>query len=123
MSKTWLQVPVGLFSEEGKPINKGKMYISHTSPAAVAETYFQQFRKDFSLFLKSRSEELIRGGRMALVMLGRKTDDHHDQTTSFLWEVLAQSFALMVSKVSETLQFELDLLHIILTLICLTCRD
>ncbi|ONK79187.1 uncharacterized protein A4U43_C01F3810 [Asparagus officinalis] len=95
----WLsQVPQGLFNGEGKPINKGKMCISNTSPAAVAEAYSQQFRRDFSLFLRSRSEELISGGKMVLIMLGRNTDDHCDRSTNFLWEVLAQSFAIMVSQ-------------------------
>lgn len=97
----FVKVPLGLFDEEGKPINKGKMYISETSPAAVAESYHRQFQRDFSLFLKSRSQEFIGGGRMVLAMLGRKTDDHNDQSTSFLWELLAQSLSIMVSQVSE----------------------
>ncbi|XP_073108614.1 probable methyltransferase TCM_000336 [Elaeis guineensis] len=99
LSLHWLsQVPPGLFNNEREPINKGKMYISHTSPPAVAIAYFNQFQKDFTCFLKSRSAELVCGGQMVLAMLGRKSQDHNDKSTTFLWEVLAQSFALMVSQ-------------------------
>nr|CAD1823694.1 unnamed protein product [Ananas comosus var. bracteatus] len=64
----------------------------------VATAYFAQFQKDFSLFLRSRSAEVVSGGRMVLAMLGRQTQDHADKRTSFLWELLAQSFAIMVSQ-------------------------
>ncbi|CAD5191615.1 unnamed protein product [Musa acuminata subsp. malaccensis] len=95
----WLsQVPPGLVDINGRPINKGKMYISNTSPPVVALAYFEQFQKQFSLFLKSRSEELHLGGRMVVAMLGRTTDDHSDKSTRVLWEVLDQSFAIMISQ-------------------------
>ncbi|CAL9148871.1 probable methyltransferase TCM_000336 [Musa acuminata AAA Group] len=95
----WLsQVPPGLVDINGRPINKGKMYISNTSPPVVALAYFEQFQKEFSLFLKSRSQELHLGGRMVVAMLGRTTDDHSDKSTRVLWEVLDQSFAIMISQ-------------------------
>ncbi|ONK60751.1 uncharacterized protein A4U43_C08F22170 [Asparagus officinalis] len=95
----WLsQVPPGLLDQQGKSINKETMYITHRSPTAVVESYFNQFQRDFSLFLKSRSEELINGGRMALAMSSRKSIDCFDKNTTLLWDLLAQSFALLVSQ-------------------------
>ncbi|XP_072994664.1 probable methyltransferase TCM_000336 [Typha latifolia] len=95
----WLsQVPLGLYNNEGKSINKEKLYISYTSPAEVAKAYFKQYQKDFNQFLKSRSAEMAHGGQMVLVMSGRETLDHNDKRTTFLWEALAQSFATMVSQ-------------------------
>ncbi|KAJ8498339.1 hypothetical protein OPV22_008891 [Ensete ventricosum] len=95
----WLsQVPPGLVDINGRPINKGNLYISNTSPPAVTLAYFEQFQKEFSIFLKSRSAELHLGGRMVVAMLGRTTDDHSDKSTRVLWEVLDQSFAIMISQ-------------------------
>lgn len=76
------------------------MYISHTSPPEVAKAYYKQFQGDFSKFLKARSMEIACGGKMVLAMLGRRTTDHSDPSTSLLWELLAQSFDLLVSHVS-----------------------
>lgn len=99
----WLsQVPPGLFDEAtSRPVNRGKMYISSTSPLAVPAAYLRQFQRDFSLFLKSRAAEVVPGGRMVLAMLGRpQTDGGYDidRRTTFLWELLSESFAALVSR-------------------------
>ncbi|CAO2166070.1 unnamed protein product [Urochloa humidicola] len=96
----WLsQVPPGLFDElTGEPINKGKMYISSTSPLAVPISYHRQFQRDFGLFLRSRAAEVVAGGRMVLAMLGRQTEGYIDRRTTFLWELLSESFAALVSQ-------------------------
>ncbi|XP_020523964.1 caffeine synthase 1 isoform X2 [Amborella trichopoda] len=95
----WLsRVPLGLYGEDGVPPNKGKIYISEASPPCVPKAYFSQFKKDFSLFLKSRSEEMIDGGRMVLMLLGRRTDNPCDKDATFLWEIFAKAFAYLVSK-------------------------
>ncbi|XVE82579.1 hypothetical protein DITRI_Ditri16bG0017000 [Diplodiscus trichospermus] len=61
----WLsKVPPALYDKHGKSINKGNVYISETSPPRVSQAYMSQFQEDFSFFLKSRSEELVTGGRM-----------------------------------------------------------
>lgn len=94
----WLsQVPPGLFDDD-TPINKGKMYISSTSPVAVPLAYLRQFQRDFSLFLRSRAAEVVAGGRMVLAMLGRQTEGYIDRRTTFLWELLSESFAALVSQ-------------------------
>ncbi|KAK1296382.1 Salicylate O-methyltransferase [Acorus calamus] len=100
----WLsQVPKDLFDENGKCINKGNIYISLTSPPSVAKAYEKQFAEDFNLFLRFRSAELAFGGRMVLIMAGRAGRDSWGNGITFLWDVLAQAFSIMVSlgKVEE----------------------
>ncbi|KAL1567908.1 gibberellin A4 carboxyl methyltransferase [Salvia divinorum] len=95
----WLSaVPRGIYDEEGRSMNGKSVYISERSPPAVRRAYLQQFQEDLSLFLKSRSRELIRGGRMLLVLLGRTASDHAHCANSFLWELLYQSLAHLVAQ-------------------------
>ncbi|KAJ4963173.1 hypothetical protein NE237_023112 [Protea cynaroides] len=91
----WLsQVPPGLNGD----VNKGKIYISKTSPAAVQEAYLAQFQRNFSLFLKSRSEELVPNGRIVFTVLGRTTANPSSGDSCILWDLLAQSFTDLVSE-------------------------
>ncbi|XP_031253752.1 probable caffeine synthase 2 [Pistacia vera] len=83
-----------LMDKEGLPLNKGKVFISKTSPAALKEEYLAQFEEDFSLFLKSRSHEMIREGRVILIINGRLSED---PTNGEPWEPLAEAIADMVS--------------------------
>ncbi|KAK6118456.1 hypothetical protein DH2020_047873 [Rehmannia glutinosa] len=87
----WLsRVPPGVSN-----INKKSIYISERSPAQVSQAYLKQFQEDFSLFLKSRSQELVGGGRMVLILLGRSGPSHVDRGNSFFWEILYQSLATL----------------------------
>ncbi|XP_050292165.1 probable methyltransferase TCM_000336 [Quercus robur] len=95
----WLsRVPPGLKDEQDRSINKGHIYISESSPPQVSQAYFKQFQEDFNLFLRSRSDELVVGGQMVLILLGRRGQDHVDRGNSFLWELLSLSFAKLVSE-------------------------
>lgn len=94
-----IQVPPGLYDNEGKSINKGSFYISKSSSVQVSMAYFNQFEEDFSLFLRSRSKEVIVGGMMVLILLGRRDQSHVDRGNSFLWELLSRSFTTLVSQV------------------------
>ncbi|XP_038679240.1 jasmonate O-methyltransferase-like [Tripterygium wilfordii] len=95
----WLsKIPPALYDEQGNSINRGSIYISKASPTEVSKAYLKQFKEDFSLFLGSRSKELNVGGRMVLILLGRKGADHVDRGNSFFWELLSQSFAILVSQ-------------------------
>ncbi|KAF5455888.1 hypothetical protein F2P56_025418 [Juglans regia] len=72
----WLsQVPPELDMKASTAINKGHIYICESSPQSVLDSYYRQFQKDFSLFLKSRSEEIVPGGRMVLTFMGRRFMD------------------------------------------------
>ncbi|KAF9678280.1 hypothetical protein SADUNF_Sadunf07G0018500 [Salix dunnii] len=93
-----VQVPPSLYDKQGKPINKGSVHISESSPPLVSQAYYAQFQEDFSLFLRSRSEELTAGGRMVLIMLGRIGPDHVDRGNSFYWELLSRSLAILATQ-------------------------
>ena len=95
----YLQVPPELDSEADTPLNKGKIYISKTSPSCVLNAYLVQFQKDFSLFLKSRSKEVVAGGRMVLSFLGRLTADPTTEESCHHWELLAHAINEMVLEV------------------------
>ncbi|CAH9105690.1 unnamed protein product [Cuscuta europaea] len=95
----WLsKVPPGLYDSEGRTINKGSIYICEGSPPEVAQAYVDQFYLDFPLFLGLRSAELIVGGKMVLIFLGRESHLHLDRGNSFLWELLVRSFSTLISK-------------------------
>ncbi|CAJ1973067.1 unnamed protein product [Sphenostylis stenocarpa] len=67
----WLsQAPKGLAKGTGL-INKENIYITNTSPCTVYQAYLAQFSEDFNLFIKSRAQELVRGGGMVLTFVGR----------------------------------------------------
>nr|UMB49597.1 salicylic acid methyltransferase [Hamamelis vernalis] len=92
-SLQWLsQVPEGLES------NKGNIYMASTSPPSVLKAYYKQFQRDFSLFLKYRSEELVAGGRMVLTTLGRRSEDPSSKECCYIWELLAEALNEMVSE-------------------------
>lgn len=95
------QVPPGIYDEKGRSLNKGSIYISECSPPQVIQAYSDQFQEDFSLFLRSRSEELISGGQMSMILLGRECPNNHvDRGNSFFWKILFRSLAILVNKVS-----------------------
>ncbi|KAE8713392.1 Jasmonate O-methyltransferase [Hibiscus syriacus] len=88
----WLsQVPAGLQTNALKHVNKGKLYISQSSPRCVMDAYSLQFQNDFSLFIKSRSQELVPGGRMFLSFMGRRSADPTTEDSCYQWELLAQA--------------------------------
>ncbi|KAB5527741.1 hypothetical protein DKX38_021588 [Salix brachista] len=60
------------------PLNKGNIYLAKTSPPGVHKAYLNQFEKDFTAFLRSRSEEMIPGGHMVLTIYGR--DENNDSS-------------------------------------------
>ncbi|XP_071939941.1 probable caffeine synthase MTL2 [Coffea arabica] len=71
----WLsQVPSGLVTEEGLPLNKGNIYIGKTSPKNVHDAYLDQFDRDFTNFLSARADELVFGEHL-FVTLAPKIDD------------------------------------------------
>ncbi|CAL1396038.1 unnamed protein product [Linum trigynum] len=95
----WLsRIPPGLYDEQGKSINKGKVYIAESSPPSVSNAYVDQFKEDFALFLRSRAEELDAHGRMVLILTGRIGPDHVDRGNSLLWELLSRSLAILAAQ-------------------------
>ncbi|KAJ9560036.1 hypothetical protein OSB04_005196 [Centaurea solstitialis] len=81
----------GLEPSIGNHLNKEKIYISKNSPASVVEAYQQQFHEDFSLFLRSRAEEMVSKGRMVLSFMGRRSSDPRADETCDISELLAHA--------------------------------
>lgn len=79
--------------------NKGKIYLSKTSPKSVHKAYALQFQSDFLVFLRSRSEEVVPGGRMVLSLLGRSSLDPTTEESCYQWELLAQALMSMANEV------------------------
>ncbi|KAE8010526.1 hypothetical protein FH972_006893 [Carpinus fangiana] len=89
----WLsQVPEALES------NKGNIYMASSSPPGVLRAYYEQFQRDFSMFLSCRAEELVTGGRMVLTFLGRSSEDPSSKECCYIWELLALALNDMVSE-------------------------
>ncbi|XP_039118707.1 S-adenosyl-L-methionine:benzoic acid/salicylic acid carboxyl methyltransferase 3-like [Dioscorea cayenensis subsp. rotundata] len=94
----WLsQVPVGI-ENGGVNINQGNIYISRTSPPIVLKLYVEQFKRDFSSFLKCRSQELVNGGQMILSFLGRKSSDPSKAELCHFYDLVADALNSMVQE-------------------------
>lgn len=63
------------------------------------KAYLEQFQRDFSLFLKLRSEEMTSGGRMVLTLIGRKDEDPSSGDCFYGWELFTKAIMEMVSQV------------------------
>ncbi|WCJ37209.1 S-adenosyl-L-methionine-dependent methyltransferases superfamily protein [Euphorbia peplus] len=97
-SLQWLsQVPDGLVTESGTPLNKGNICIAGTSPQSVLKAYLNQFEKDFTSFIRSRSEEVISGGRM-VITIPAKNDNPHCLNGSEFWPLIGMSLNDMVEE-------------------------
>ncbi|KAK3420953.1 hypothetical protein EUGRSUZ_G01635 [Eucalyptus grandis] len=93
------QVPGNFVSEFGSPLNKGNIYLARTSPKSVLEAYLDLFKRDMTLFLMFRSEELVPEGRMVLTMISRDESVNlpDDQVSSIL-ELLGMTVSDMVQE-------------------------
>ncbi|CAF2036232.1 unnamed protein product [Brassica napus] len=60
---------------DGLEKNKMSVYITGSSLPSEHKAYLNQFQKDFTTFLRMRSEEMVSNGRMVLTLIGRKTLD------------------------------------------------
>ncbi|KAK9129815.1 hypothetical protein Sjap_010302 [Stephania japonica] len=83
------QIPKGLVSEEGTPLNKGNTYIASRTPPAVSRAYYEQFKQDFYSFLSSCSAEVIARGRAVLTFMGRRTDDPSRDENCVTWKIMS----------------------------------
>ncbi|KAH0894070.1 hypothetical protein HID58_056499 [Brassica napus] len=113
----WLsKVPPGLFDHQGKSINKGCINICSSSPEAVSKAYYSQFKEDFSMFLRSRSKEVVAAGRMVLIILEREGPDHgeteEEKLDSYETQFYAASAAEIEGEVNNEGSFELEKLEI-----------
>ncbi|KAJ3698732.1 hypothetical protein LUZ61_002437 [Rhynchospora tenuis] len=96
----WLsQVPFGLSNTtEGPIINTRSIWISKKSSPLVSRLYLEQFRRDFSLFLKHRCEELHSEGHMALIIPGRVGADPSTEESAVWISWYEEGLQELVSK-------------------------
>ncbi|CAL5075801.1 unnamed protein product [Urochloa decumbens] len=92
------QVPDGLYAYGDAHLNKDNIYITKTTEHVAVKQFQDQFQKDFSLFLKLRHEELVYGGKMVLVFLGRKDEDAYNGDLNQLFGLVARSLQSLVMK-------------------------
>ena len=98
-----MQVPPELNDKSNPLINKGKIYISKTSPAAAIAAYQNQFQKDFFSFLMERSKEVVPGGRMVFTLNARRIADPTADESCLIWDYLVQALQDLVLKVPVVL--------------------
>ncbi|XP_075100478.1 S-adenosyl-L-methionine:benzoic acid/salicylic acid carboxyl methyltransferase 3-like [Nicotiana tabacum] len=90
----WLsQVPVGIEN------NKGNIHVESTSPLDVIEACYEQYERDFVNFLKLRSIELVKGGRMVLTVMGRKNYDSFSKASCYLSEPIVRALKDIIAEV------------------------
>ncbi|QHN99203.1 Salicylate/benzoate carboxyl methyltransferase [Arachis hypogaea] len=83
--------------------NKENIHLISTSPPEMHKAYREKFQKDFKLFLKLRSQELVPGGAMFLTLLGR------DKTPVMrkAWELISTTLNDMVlENLTEAVKLE-----------------
>ncbi|KAG0467973.1 hypothetical protein HPP92_017301 [Vanilla planifolia] len=91
-SLMWLsQVPRGLEDLESN------IYLTEESSPRSWKMYLEQYKSDFSRFLKLRSKELFFGGRMILTLLGRRKPSTCGELTH-LWRLLSDALRDMVDE-------------------------
>ncbi|XP_022564440.2 salicylate/benzoate carboxyl methyltransferase-like [Brassica napus] len=89
----WLsRVPDGLEN------NNTSIHINDTSPPDVYKSYLNQFKNDFSLFLRMRSEEIVPNGQMVLTFVGRKVSDPLSKNCFQVWSLLSDCILDLVSE-------------------------
>ncbi|KAJ4817701.1 S-adenosyl-L-methionine-dependent methyltransferases superfamily protein [Rhynchospora pubera] len=89
-------VPEGLDSKtENVPLNSGNIYIGKTSSSHVVKLYQDQFKRDFTQFLKFRFNELVPDGQMVLAFLGRNEKDYNGLLNSVM-EAISELLNSMV---------------------------
>lgn len=90
----WLsKVPDGLEN------NTKSIHIKEPCPPNVYESYSNQFKNDFWLFLRMRSEEMMHNGHMVLIFVGRKVSNLVSKNCFQVWSLLTDCLLDLASEV------------------------
>jgi hypothetical protein len=101
-------VPEGLEGKREVYLNEENMYITQKKKSPVVVKLFQeQFRKDFSQFLRLRHEVIVFGGQMVLTFLGRKNEDVYGGDLNHLCGLLSESLQSLVVKVNKSISIQI----------------
>lgn len=80
------------------------VYITSSSPLSEYKAYLNQFQRDFTVFLRMRSEEMVSNGRMVLTLIGRKSHDDPLYRDCCHWAtLLSNSLRDLVFEVKKSL--------------------
>ncbi|KAF2558380.1 hypothetical protein F2Q68_00017935 [Brassica cretica] len=73
--------------------DKENVYITNASSQSAYKAYLNQFNRDYTMFLKLRSEEIVSNGRMVLTFIGRNTlnNDPLFRDCCHFWTLLSKS--------------------------------
>ncbi|PKI37068.1 hypothetical protein CRG98_042547 [Punica granatum] len=72
--------------------------MASTSPSSVFQAYIKQFQKDFTNLLSSRAEEIVPGGEMVLILIGRSIPDPTSKDCCLLFWWLSRSLVEMADQ-------------------------
>ena len=77
-------------------LNRGRVHVSESGPAAVLDAYRAQFHADFLAFLRCRAAETRARGLLLLTFVGRRSarPTAHD---CYLWDLLADALMDMAA--------------------------
>ncbi|KAG2305870.1 hypothetical protein Bca52824_025618 [Brassica carinata] len=78
--------------------DKENVFITNSSPLSAYKAYLNQFQRDFTIFLRLRSEEIVSDGRMVLTFIGRNTlnNDPLYRDCCHVWTLLSKSLCDLV---------------------------
>ncbi|KAL6607048.1 hypothetical protein ACP70R_042701 [Stipagrostis hirtigluma subsp. patula] len=93
----WLsKIPEDLV-KNGIPMYHGDENRRREMRPVVLGAYAQQFRKDFTLFLECRAQEMVPGGRMVFSLTATRSPDPANESTQ-TWELVARVLDDMASR-------------------------
>ncbi|XP_018490017.1 salicylate/benzoate carboxyl methyltransferase-like [Raphanus sativus] len=80
-------------SKVPEKLENDNVFITNTSSQSAYKAYLNQFQRDFTMFLRLRSEEVVSNGRMVLTFIGRNTlnNDPLYRDCCHLWSLLSKS--------------------------------
>ncbi|CAN6358235.1 unnamed protein product [Urochloa humidicola] len=94
----WLsQAPEDLV-KNGIPMYHANEKLWQKMRPVVLDSYARQFRKDFTLFLVSRAQEMVPGGRMVLSLKLMTHAPNPSNEFTQMWELVARILAEMASR-------------------------
>ena len=99
----WLsRVPKRVVDKTSPAWNKGMIFYSSEGRETVVQAFAEQFAKDMDCFLHFRAKEVVSGGLMILIILGRSDETPHSQVDSnTTYNLLGSCLLDMANKVKN----------------------